>query len=76
VICRSTIKCPCKNNQHKHHLIVDMKNEPTNTENWVELRKFFKKSNEQTKVKSYSSKKIKDQKDLDRLIDRFKMDEC
>ncbi len=53
-----------------------MKNEPTNTENWVELRKFFKKSNEQTKVKSYSSKKIKDQKDLDRLIDRFKMDEC
>jgi hypothetical protein len=59
-------KCNCRNNKHKYHLIVDMKKEPAAYKNWKALRDFFPK-----KGKSYTTKKIKDQNDLDRLINNF-----
>ncbi len=71
MIYRSTIECPCKNNQHKHHLIVDMKKEPTANKNWNALRNFFPK-----KAKSYSSERIRDQAQLDIFKNKFKMIEC
>jgi len=53
---------------NKHHLIVDMKTEPTKRKNWAKLREFFRNG-----TKSYKSLKIRDQNQLNGLKKTHKL---
>jgi len=56
---------------NKHHLIVDMKTEPTSRKNWSELKEFCSNG-----TKSYESRKIRDQNQLNDLKIKHNMIQC